>query len=812
MPLAKGDGMEGNMKKYHLICNSHIDPVWMWDWQEGLGEAISTFYQAEQFCREYDFIFNHNEAVLYEFIQEKDPELFENIKKQVKNRKWHIMGGWYLQPDCNLPSGEAFVRQIELGRKYFKENFDERPTTAINFDSFGHSVGLVQILKKCGYDSYMFCRPMPEMVKLPHHQFWWEGKDGSKIKAIRVEDDSIYCSGFGTAVKDIKRKAKVFDNDEVGAALWGVGNHGGLPSRKDLEEVKEYIENSDIEVVHSTTEQYFEEVEPKVSYNKSLQPCLVGAYTSLSSIKQKNIELESRLFTTEKLCAYAALNGLYKENKSAFDEAKKALASLEFHDILSGTCTAEGEKSTIRKADYALELLQKEFDKAFFAICSNFEKAGGGEFPIFILNTQPYERDVVCETEILILNAIVSDTEQYTIRAFQNNKEIPAQCIKEQSNINYDRRKRIAYRCQLNAMSVSRVDFRIEVTKKESLKETKGDEILFEDSIKKVIINRKTGLLDNYIIDGKEMIKGGAFEPIMLEDNADPWGWYMDKIGKNPIPFKLSECKKGPFENLVNVNIIEDGDVLTEVESLFEQGSSYVRISYKIYKDMPYIDVRVNVLWNEQQKALKIKIPSAIDGEFIGQIPFGTDSFEKKGNEITAHRFVGISENNKTLALYNNCTYGFSASENDVYVTLLRGVAHCAHPIDSQPLIKRNIFIPYAEQGKHIFNFRLSYDKNTELENNAWEFVNGAYSLNYFPHGIGKAEWNNLEITNKAISLSAFYLDSDDYIIRLVNNNDNKQCTKIIINKCCDEVEFGQYEVKTFRFDGKKLEEMEIWV
>mgnify|MGYP000977240381 CR=1 FL=1 len=100
------------MKKLHLICNSHIDPVWMWDWEEGLGEAISTFYQAEQFLREYDYIFNHNEALLYEFVEEKDPELFKAILEQVKAGKWHIMGGWYLQPDCNLPSGEAFVRQI----------------------------------------------------------------------------------------------------------------------------------------------------------------------------------------------------------------------------------------------------------------------------------------------------------------------------------------------------------------------------------------------------------------------------------------------------------------------------------------------------------------------------------------------------------------------------------------------------------------------------------------------------------------------------------------------------------------------------
>ena len=144
------------MKKLHLICNSHIDPVWMWDWEEGLGTAISTFYQAAEFFKEYEYVFCHNEAILYEFIEEHDPALFAEISRLVAEGKWSIMGGWYLQPDCNLPSGEAFVRQIKLGREYFEEKFNARPTTAINFDSFGHNVGMVQIMKKCGYDSYLF--------------------------------------------------------------------------------------------------------------------------------------------------------------------------------------------------------------------------------------------------------------------------------------------------------------------------------------------------------------------------------------------------------------------------------------------------------------------------------------------------------------------------------------------------------------------------------------------------------------------------------------------------------------------------------
>ena len=125
------------MQKVHLLCNAHIDPVWLWAKEEGVAETLSTFRVAASFCEAYDgFIFNHNEAVLYEWVEEHEPALFARIQKLVREGKWHIMGGWYLQPDCLMPSAEGFLRQIEAGRRYFSENFGDEPTTAINLDPF----------------------------------------------------------------------------------------------------------------------------------------------------------------------------------------------------------------------------------------------------------------------------------------------------------------------------------------------------------------------------------------------------------------------------------------------------------------------------------------------------------------------------------------------------------------------------------------------------------------------------------------------------------------------------------------------------
>ena len=198
------------MKTVYLICNAHIDPVWQWEWEEGAAEALSTFRTAADLCEEFDgFVFNHNEAMLYRWIEEYEPQLFSRIQRLVRDGRWHIMGGWYLQPDCNMLSGESHIRQIESGLRYFKEKFGARPKTAIGFDAFGHTRGLVQILKKTGFDSYLFCRPWESFQHLPEGTFDWVGYDGSHVMARRINDS--YSSPLGKAAEKIETAARRSD-------------------------------------------------------------------------------------------------------------------------------------------------------------------------------------------------------------------------------------------------------------------------------------------------------------------------------------------------------------------------------------------------------------------------------------------------------------------------------------------------------------------------------------------------------------------------------------------------------------------------
>jgi alpha-mannosidase len=786
------------MKELHLICNAHLDPVWQWDWNEGATAALATFYSACELADEYDYIFCHNEALLYEYIEEYDPKLFKRIQELVKAGKWHIMGGWYVQPDCNIPSGEGFVRQIESGLTYFKEKFGVRPTVAVNFDSFGHTQGLVQILNKCGYEGYIFCRPMDWIFDLPKMVFDWVGFDGSKVKAARFQDLTIYCSELGNAVNAIKRKMQPWEQEEIAFALWGVGNHGGGASRKDLSEIKDFAEEqkrNGVSVFHSTPEAFFRKVTPNVEFNAALQPCFIKCYSSIARLKRKYAELENKLLKTEKICAYADKEGVYQYDFASFNEAQKNMAAIQFHDVLSGTCIIEGEKSSLQKADYALELLDKQFSKAFMGLCADYEKAKPGDYPIFVYNPHPYTEKQVLIGEIFLLDGIVSETEGYEFTVKKDGNEVPFQVIKESSCINMDRSKRFAIKAELNPLSMTRFDVEVRRGKRKDFDRTLQTEFVNAHDTK-ATFNIKNGCLNSYMVGGNEYFSGDAFTPVTFDDNVDPWGWHMNKLGSN-------YCKPAVKTSL---RVVERGDLLTTVESIYDTGKSDVRVAYTVYKDFDYIDVTVNVYWNDPGKGLKLEIPLKEIGRFIGQTSFGTQEYGLETEECS-QRFVGVEKDGNVLAVFKDGTYGCSIEDGKLYITLLNGSVYCAHPIGDLPIIDENRFNYYTDLGRHEFTFRLEVCKEEELERKATSFTQKPYALNFYPHGNGeKKEQSSITLSNDNIALSSFRkVALNAYMVRLNNNSkDKKACVCTVFGKSI-ELFFKEYEVKTLIYRNNEL-------
>ena len=790
------------MKELHLICNAHLDPVWQWDWNEGATAALATFYSAVDIAGEYDYIFCHNEALLYEYVEQYDPKLFAKIKELVKAGKWHIMGGWYVQPDCNVPSGEGFVRQMESGLKYFQEKFGVRPTVAVNFDSFGHTQGLVQILNKCGYEGYIFCRPMPELAKLPEMFFDWVGLDGSTVKAARFEDLTIYCSDLGKAVEAIKRKMQPWEKEEIAFALWGIGNHGGGASRKDLKDIAAFTEEqkaNGVTVLHSTPEAFFGKATPKVAFEEALQPCFIKCYSSIARLKHKYAELENKLLLTEKICAYADKEGVYEYDFSAFEDAQKNMAAIQFHDVLSGTCIIEGEKSSLRKADYSLELLDKEFTKAFMGLCAEYPRATPGEYPIFVYNPNPHAEEQIISADFFLLEGIISPTEGYEFIVRKDGKEVPFQVVKESSCINMDRSKRMAIKTQLNPLSLTRFDVEVRRGERKYLDRTplanfenkNGAKMSFEGG---------NGSLNSYMVGGNEFLSGEAFMPIVFDDNSDPWGWNMEKLGSN----YRKPALKTPLR------VVEKGELLTRVESVYDTGKSDIRVAYTLYKDFDYVDVTVNVYWNDAGKGLKLELPVKELGRFIGQTAFGTQEYGFETEECS-QRFVGVEKDGKVLTLFKDGTYGCSVEDGKLYITLLNGSVYCAHPIGDLPIIDEERFNYYIDLGRHEFTFRLEVCKEEDLETKAVAFTQKPYALNFYPHGKGeKKEDSSIALSNSKISLSAFRkVAVNAYMVRLINNNKaSAACQCRVFDKTID-LSFGKYEVKTLIYQDGELKELD---
>ncbi|MBE6615039.1 MAG: alpha-mannosidase [Ruminococcaceae bacterium] len=806
---------EENMKEVHLICNAHLDPIWQWEWEEGAAAALSTFRAAADLAEEFDYIFCHNEVTLYKYIEEYAPGLFKRIKDLIRRGKWHIMGGWYLQPDCNMPQGESFIRQIQVGHRYFMEKFGVNPTTAINFDAFGHTRGLVQIIKKCGQDSLILCRAGCDSI--PAGQFWWEGFDGSRIKVNGVRQG--YNTPLGHAAEAIQNKANAQPEDRI-CVLWGVGNHGGGPSRKDLADIDAMIAEGSMKILHSTPETFFASIDPAAVHDKSLRTVMPGCYTSMSQIKLKHAELENNLYMVEKLCSVAAMRGLIAYPEAELDEVVEDLLNAEFHDVLPGSSVRAGEENGIRLLDHGLLLLNRLRARAYFAMANAEPSAAEGEYPVLVLNPNPYEWETEIMCEFSLADQNWSDSDAYQPRVFDaEGNTVPAQVVKEESNLNLDWRKRIYFRAKLNPLSLTRFSVYMDLQpKKVKTYESGADVIVDLPAIgKHVEIDGKTGLMRSFRIDGREYIdstKGGAFCPVFYKDNPDPWGmghFQLTAMGADPVPFRLMEQPDGMFKGMQPIQVIEDGDVYTGVECFLQCENTRIRLEYDIYKHTDAVDVKVDVFLADNDRMLKLALPLAATGEYIGQTAFGTEPLYMDGRECVAQRFVAVRDDEKCIALLNRGTYGSSWKDGVLSMSLVRGVSYCAHPINDRPIIPTDRYVKKIDMGERNYCFRLTAAPEVSLERLAMEYNVPAYACNVFPLGEGeKFVPAELSISDRDVTLVTLKKQEgkNGYILRLLNNWSGEKEVKVSFCDTALSLHFGRYEVKTLLWDNGKMNEI----
>ena len=790
------------MKRLHLICNAHIDPIWQWTWDEGISATISTFKSAADLCDEFDYIFCHGESLLYEAIEKHAPELFERIRAHVKSGKWVITGGWYLQPDCLMPSGETFVRHIAVGKKYFMERFGVEPTVTTNFDSFGHSIGLVQILAKNGYSGYMACRPYPTQFEYPSRFFVWRGPDGSEITFTESSSynsrlghvtDKIDMELFGGGMSMLGSPSAADTRlDDVDYILWGVGNHGGGPSRKDLCDIEE-LNIEGVEIVHSTPEALFADgIKVGGEVEVSLVTCMPGCYSSMARVKQAFRRCESLFYSTERMLAIASQSGM-KVDYTAFREAEKRLLLSTFHDILPGSCVEDAEREALTIIS-AAEKTARDYRSQALLYLSMCEKvAGEGEFPVFAFNYQPHELRATCKVEFMLADQNWSEVTHYHPVVFDaEGRKIPAQLIKENSTLNLDWRKKIVFDATLAPLGMTRFTVKVEGVPASVRAAVDSDVAV--------------------AIKGARLLESPV-ELEMYDDTADPWGMSQEELsgmGKNPVAFRLMSGEEvdrfTAAEGASPVRIIEDGEVFTAVEALYTHNNTNAAVEYKMYKSHPYTDLKLSVEFAEKNKLLRVKIPvpkRMRGGDIVGDGPY---VWEKKPTvgEITFQKWVGVMKGDRAFAVINDGVYAGKFDGEFIYLTLLRGAGYCFHPINDRQLYPTDRYLPRIECGRYTFNLRIFMGDVCEVTQAAEEFASHPYAVNIFPIGTGKKDSVTVRVAGDVVCPIIKEGECEELLFRLYNPKNKPSEFTVQVGKHTIHDTVAQRAIVTVGFsDGK---------
>src|SRR3954449_64446 len=361
-----------------MIGNSHIDPVWLWQWPEGYQEIRATFRSALDRMTEYlEFIFTCDSAAYYEWVEEIDPEMFAEIQRRVAEGRWEIVGGWYVEPDCNLPSGESFVRQALYSQRYFEAKFGRIATVGYNVDPFGHSGMLPQLLSRSGMDRYVFMRPGPHEMDLPGPLFWWESPDGSRVLTMRLPHE--YCSPREDLGNHLDKSiAQLPDRWSEMMVFYGVGNHGGGPTRENLDSIRRLSGVGAMPALrHSTPAMFFDTVRSSETelptWRDDLQHHAVGCYAAHSGIKRWMRRAESELGAAETWSAIAAAETRRAYPREQLGRAWRQVLFNQFHDTFGGTAIEPayrdardqlGEASSIasRTLNLAVQSISRRID------------------------------------------------------------------------------------------------------------------------------------------------------------------------------------------------------------------------------------------------------------------------------------------------------------------------------------------------------------------------------------------------------------------------------------------------------------------
>lgn len=764
-----------NPKRIHLVCNAHLDPVWQWTWEDGLAETISTFRVASEFCqREAGFVFNHNESLLYGWVLKHDPGLFARIQNLVKRGSWHIAGGAYLQPDVNTPGGESHIRQFLYGLKFFKEHFDRRPTTAYNFDPFGHPEGFAQILAGCGMDSYIFCRPDFGTHDLPRGAFRWTDRSGAEVIARRSDDHYLTRPG---GVHDVAKKfpqyLEHYRDEPVTMLLWGIGNHGGGPSRLEWRQIQKYIgEHKEYRFIHSTPEAFFAEVRKRrgdlPEVGGEIERSFAGCYTSMSRVKRAHRAAEHLMLQTERLAALAWWCGDAEYPADALDACWRDILFCEFHDILPGSGVPRAEQDSLALLGGVRDRLRRLRFDTVSRLARGEKPAREGEVPLFVTNPHGFAVNQPVEVDYVVSTLGGNDK---AIRLRRGGRDVPFQRISSDHNLGGQDVVRLVVPLELEPFEIRRLDASLVEGKPmlpQPLKITR-DALRLKSKHGTVQISPRTGLIDAIIPAGgrDSLVRPNAMQPVLFEDLDHSWtcgdpsqmnkpqAWSQAPAWKKPhasfrlatrqetaaiSPLATDKWKPGRQSVAEPVRIIEHGELRTTVEALFVCDASFINRHYVFCRVTGRLEVRDRVMFNHRDRMLKLAIPL----RFSPDHSRSESLYSVVRREPTKHyedrhhqRWVAaVADDGAYLAVVNDGSFAHCLTRDTLAVNVMRSPAYASFVIQPDDPYNDRRFAPRHDQGEHEVRYVMDWGGRID-EGRLTRLADGLnaepYAFSYYP-------------------------------------------------------------------------------
>lgn len=789
-------------KKFYCVGNAHLDPMWLWRWQEGSAEAKATIRSALDRMKEYpEFKFVCAASGVFEWIEEFDAEMFGEIRERIKEGRFIIVGGWFVQPDCNSPSGESFARHGLYGQRYFKEKFGVTAHTGYNVDSFGHNAMLPQILKKQGMDNYIFMRPASHEKELPEELFNWVAPDGSKVLASRIPEP--YCRNIRDEAQTDEEIQKAINHDKANDNLtffYGVGNHGGGPTKQNIEMILKARErHSDKEFIFSTLEDYFEVSEDKKDkipeIKDDLQYHAIGCYSAHSKIKDSIRRAECELTAAESfgMMAKAFCNKAYPDTKE-FENAWKNVLFSHFHDSMGGCSIKSAHDDILLSLDESRSFAMRKTNNALQTLSWQVDSHDASKgFPWIVFNPHPFEVKAVISHRCRGKSTL--HDEEGNVIPFQ--KVHLESCLVEPWNDCLATEVTVApfgyatvFQKYPNEENPVILDYESKVSASDTTLENTKYIIKFEKHTGYI-----TSLYDKE--KEKELIKGFGAVPVVIDEAGyDTWAHFKTEFNREIAKFsdaKITVTENGPVRATLKIESYYNKSKLTQYFSLTESGTP---------------EIKAIVDWREKRKMLKLRFETAFEGsKSYCEIPFGIKERQADGKEYPALKWQALKNSDGGLAVINNNKYSFSAKGTSLDMTVIRSPYYADHTglkEDSEGI--------FMDQGEHEFSYGLIpvYEESFSKVIKAAALLNQPVTLIAENNHEGRLPFSDrgISVDKENIIVSAIKRSEDNNgIVIRAYECDGKKTKVTISGKLLPKpltAEFTPYSVNTYYLaDGK---------